>query len=181
MSKPTKKSFQTISPLCSLEDWYVTWRIIPFLPFGRGPTTRSLGDLLKSPWANENSRISVDLSWDLILQVGGCIDSHPYKSWLNEPENGFMEPKYYAFRMWLDIPSIIWEYDWMPRAWWWDPIPSGPASNGTSSTFSGGAFPNIAGVYVGASQWPDSVDFWGIFCQKYYLGDEIYILQFIYL
>ena len=25
--------------------------------------------------------------------------------------------------------------------------PSGPASNGTSSAFSGGAFPNIAGVY----------------------------------
>ena len=30
-------------------------------------------------------------------------------------ENGFMEPKYYAFRRWLDIPIIIWEYGWMPR------------------------------------------------------------------
>ena len=28
-------------------------------------------------------------------------------------ENGFMEPKYYAFRRWLDTP-IIWEYDWIP-------------------------------------------------------------------
>ena len=26
-------------------------------------------------------------------------------------ENGFMEPKYYAFRKWLDTPIIIWEYD----------------------------------------------------------------------
>ncbi len=30
-------------------------------------------------------------------------------------ENGFMEPKYYAFRRWLDTPIIRWEYDWMPR------------------------------------------------------------------
>ncbi len=26
-----------------------------------------------------------------------------------------MEPKDNAFRRWLNIPIIIWEYDWMPR------------------------------------------------------------------
>ena len=26
-----------------------------------------------------------------------------------------MEPKYYAFRRWLDTLIIIWEYDWIPR------------------------------------------------------------------
>ena len=26
-----------------------------------------------------------------------------------------MEPKYLAFRRWLDIPIIIWEYEWIPR------------------------------------------------------------------
>ena len=31
-------------------------------------------------------------------------------------ENGFMEPKYYAFRMWLDTPIIIiWQSDWIFR------------------------------------------------------------------
>ena len=28
-----------------------------------------------------------------------------------------MEPKDYAFWRWLNIPIIIWEYDWMPRGW----------------------------------------------------------------
>ena len=26
-----------------------------------------------------------------------------------------MEPKYYAFRRWLDTPIMLWQYDWMPR------------------------------------------------------------------
>ena len=26
-----------------------------------------------------------------------------------------MEPKYYAFRRWLDTPIIIWQGDWIPR------------------------------------------------------------------
>ena len=26
-----------------------------------------------------------------------------------------MEPKYYAFRRWLDTAIILWQYDWMPR------------------------------------------------------------------
>ena len=30
-------------------------------------------------------------------------------------ENGSMEPKYYAFRRWLDTPIIIWRGDWIPR------------------------------------------------------------------
>ncbi len=29
-----------------------------------------------------------------------------------------MEPKDYAFRRWLNIPIIIWEYDWMPWDKW---------------------------------------------------------------
>ena len=33
-----------------------------------------------------------------------------------------MEPKYYAFRRWLDIPIIIWEYDWMPRDVFCNPL-----------------------------------------------------------
>ena len=36
----------------------------------------------------------------------------PHRNW-----EWFMEPKYYAFRRWLDTPIIIWEYDWMPRVW----------------------------------------------------------------
>ena len=28
-----------------------------------------------------------------------------------------MEPKDYAFWRWLNIPIIIWKYDWMPRGW----------------------------------------------------------------
>ena len=31
------------------------------------------------------------------------------------PEDGFMEPKYYAFWRQLDTLVIIWEYDWIPK------------------------------------------------------------------
>ncbi len=40
--------------------------------------------------------------------------SHP-RDPITETEN-VMEPRYYAFRRWLDILIILWQYDWMPRA-----------------------------------------------------------------
>ena len=51
-------------------------------------------------------------------QTGRCCflrSSHHTLGIQSPSENGFIEPKYHAFRRRLDILIIIWEYDWIPR------------------------------------------------------------------
>jgi len=59
------------------------------------------------------------------LWIKGLYEKHslPKKSWLIEPENGFMEPKYYAFRFGDWTPQSLSDMSGRvslssPQFWW---------------------------------------------------------------
>ena len=69
----------------------------------------------------EHTRVSMEVIVTIVSKLGEISPTYPGRIRNTYLYYGVkcqsIDPKYNAFRRWLDTLIIIWEYDWIPRAW----------------------------------------------------------------